>query len=720
MRYLSRSWSTLAVALAIAVWFAPLFINVKGRSLEPSLIKASANFQRGGLLSGGASGPPNGDPYWSSWCGDDANTGRLEMGPFPAPSNLCFYLRGYPSKPGLQIYLESLETGERLAFASGVIGEYWQRCLWTLPKAWRNQPVKLVGVDDAKEWAGWFAISEPRTVPVIAGLGYGYWGRLYRFLTVGFVVALVGLAVIRQVSSRMKIPEGMELAFGFAGVALAGYAIWILAVLNPFFGRAGVAATLVWAVITVVRSQTSRGPSGMGRWTDRDLPIVGAITVAAGVLYLSMLICYSPDSTLSLLAGSRFRESMPTDNEIPQFYAERLWNGAGAKDRYGDWLSSDRPPLQEGWILLCGAPVAAVDHNFTDNAQYAGIWMQLVWVAAGWAWLRAVGIDRVGATAILLGLTATGLFAFNTVYVWPKMAAAGFLIIAYTLLFETPETRGVALLGGAGAALACLSHGGVAFAGIALIPIVLASLRRTGIAKWMLACGVFGSLMLPWFFYQAFYDPPGNRLLKWHLAGVIQPDSRGFGNALAAAYRNLGWNQWLHARLANLSMIGGGSPLEKISFGRDSYGLLTDEWRRFVPSLGWWGIVSIVPVALILSKRGRFWKSARVGLAWVLMSLLVWDVLMFIPFSTGNHQGTYAFQLMALLVMAGALWRWWRPAFWLVVALQAADFFRIWLPPPPAAIVRVLQPSAAAMIALSVCGLAALYFSVRIRTPKSE
>ena len=216
MRYLSRSWRTLAVALAIAVWFAPLFINVKGRSLEPSSIKGSANFQRGGLLSGGASGPPNGDPYWSSWCGDDANTGRLEMGPFPAPSNLCFYLRGYPSKPGLQIYLENLETGERLAFASGVIGEYWQRCLWTLPKAWRNQPVKLVGVDDAKEWAGWFALSEPRTVPVIAGLGYGYWGRLYRFLTVGFVVALVGLAAIRQLSSRMKIPEGMELAFGFA------------------------------------------------------------------------------------------------------------------------------------------------------------------------------------------------------------------------------------------------------------------------------------------------------------------------------------------------------------------------------------------------------------------------------------------------------------------------------------------------------------------------
>jgi hypothetical protein len=148
------------------------------------------------------------------------------------------------------------------------------------------------------------------------------------------------------------------------------------------------------------------------------------------VIYISLLLCYPQQSGMAQLPGSRYL-GVPADNAIPQFYAERLWSGGDFKAKYGDWLSSDRPPMEVGWILLCGAPVALLNGDFASSAQYAGIWMQLIWVAAAWAWLRAAGLDRRGAMAVLIGLIASGLFAFNTVYVWPKMAAAGLLLTAF-------------------------------------------------------------------------------------------------------------------------------------------------------------------------------------------------------------------------------------------------------------------------------------------------
>ena len=45
-------------------------------------------------------------------------------------------------------------------------------------------------------------------------------------------------------------------------------------------------------------------------------------------------------------------------------------------------------------------------------------------------------------------------------------------------------------------------------------------------------------VLLPWVLYQKVYDPPGNRLLKWHIAGVIDVDSRGFLEALYQSYKN--------------------------------------------------------------------------------------------------------------------------------------------------------------------------------------
>ena len=92
------------------------------------------------------------------------------------------------------------------------------------------------------------------------------------------------------------------------------------------------------------------------------------------------------------------------------------------------------------------------------------------------------------------------------------------------------------------------------FSLLALAPLALVKLR-TRWSAWLVAAAVFAVLMLPWLAYQRFYEPPGNRLVKWHIGGVIPPDARSVSEALRDSYRELGGTKAWEARRQNFAML---------------------------------------------------------------------------------------------------------------------------------------------------------------------
>ena len=52
-----------------------------------------------------------------------------------------------------------------------------------------------------------------------------------------------------------------------------------------------------------------------------------------------------------------------------------------------------------------------------------------------------------------------------------------------------------------------------------------------------------------------YVDPPGNRLLKWHLAGVVPIDQRGVGETLWQSYRDLSPGQVVQNKQANFGVL---------------------------------------------------------------------------------------------------------------------------------------------------------------------
>ena len=169
------------------------------------------------------------------------------------------------------------------------------------------------------------------------------------------------------------------------------------------------------------------------------------------------------------MASTRFSGQLPDDNDIPQFFAEWFFihGHHGPPPIYPpDWLASDRPPLQVGYVLSQRA--FGWDHNGL-NYQVLGVVLQQLWIVGLWALLVAARVGRVTRALAMLTVLVSDVAIVNGFFVWPKMLPTAMLLAAAALIL-TPlwsELRkrllGAALIA-ALFALAMLGHGSSVFA----------------------------------------------------------------------------------------------------------------------------------------------------------------------------------------------------------------------------------------------------------------
>ncbi|HEU4462797.1 MAG TPA: hypothetical protein VFR75_09420 [Solirubrobacterales bacterium] len=389
---------------------------------------------------------------------------------------------------------------------------------------------------------------------------------------------------------------------------------------------------------------------------------------ALGSLFLVFLgfIHGGADAPLST-AASRFIGPLPADNDIPAFFAEWFYRHGhdGAPPVFpGEWLSSDRPPLQVGYALS-QYPFGWDEDKL--HYQVLAVVLQQLWIVGLWALLLAARVGRVTRALTMVTVLVSGLAIVNGFYVWPKMLPAALLLAAAALVL-TPlweELRrslwGAALLAGL-CALALLAHGGSVFG---IIPLALVAAYR-GLPSWRwigVAALVGIALMAPWSAYQKYADPPGNRLVKWTLAGVVEIDDRGTLETLGDAYGEAGFDGALHNKGQNfVTMVGGGPMVDTVQSALDSGGAddligagKAISFFNLFPSLG---LLLLAPVAMLLGRRrgppAGEWSFALVCFAAVLIGALAWGLLVFgsEALRTVLHVGSY---LVPVLAMAGAV-----------------------------------------------------------------
>lgn len=521
---------------------------------------------------------------------------------------------------------------------------------------------------------------------------------LYHFLIVVLVTSIPTAFWIVMLKRWGRLPQHaihISALAAFAGTAYLTF--W------AFFAGRSTGLVSVYAVygISTVCLVIWRKQLKAFLYADREILLAHILVILIGFSYIGILCTTAAPANADALDRSahRFNE-LPGDNLIPVVFADRLERNESVRHLFGDehdaWLSSDRPPLQTGIILsvrpiLMNPVFRAIGMRSGHSGFASSVWFQLFWIPAVWALLRALGANAKQSAAVIVVTACTGFCLLYSIYTWPKFGAAALVIGGVSLIItdrsEHSTSRWVCAAGMF--SLAHLSHGGSDFALIALPVLIFVPALRPTIRECVIAVILFITISAPWVAYQKLYDPPGDRLLKMHLAGVNDVDSRSILTALQDRYREIGWTGFLENRRANFAKLVEGDfhPMIDFNFQPDAaQDRRNAEFFFFFRALAFGNIALIVsPLLIFLLGRKSTDEQALMRkivyiLGFAILSLMAWCFLMFMPGSCVIHQGSLVPLLTVYSTAMLLMYRYSWVLFCVVSCLQFTSFLTTWVP----------------------------------------
>jgi len=587
-------------------------------------------------------------PVWDSFQGSDANTGSVVIGPFVCEDVIEFYAAGYAVDPTRLITLVRTDTKEELPLRlRGICGPHWTRARWSLPDDWHGREVTLEARDSNTGPGGWVALSRPLP-PSSRYLESA--SLAFAQLCAWLLLIAPGLAVTALLG---ELPWHRRVLATLCTCGLAGYLIFFVTFADRYAGA--ILSSMVLGGSLMALALRRRQVVEMAR--DKEYSLSLGISLAASLFAGLGCYLYGGQEMPEGLVQNRAGLGYPGDPWLPWALCEIVAKNLPLQPFCADWLSSDRPPLQAGLALLIRPMMnGPLHYTFVGVAVQSWVWPAL------WVFLRRLGASPKASALVLAVCLFNGFFFFNTFYCWPKLLPTAYLLLATALLWERPKGEGItwgsAVLAGLCAGLAMLGHGGSAFglAGIVLSYFIMR--RRLNLALVVAPALLVVVLMVPWTIYQKVYDPPGDRLIKYHLAGREAIDPRGSLTVIAEAYRQTPVSTLVENRLSNFQYQLCGrtewyentlKSWERVRRGEYFHGLaLFGRTSReagffhYAQALG--PMLFALPWLLVLLIRHR--KSAEAGVArgalWLWStSTVVWCLLMFSYNTAVMHAGSY-------------------------------------------------------------------------------
>lgn len=436
--------------------------------------------------------------------------------------------------------------------------------------------------------------------------------------------------------------------------AIGFVAFWVYYVSHS----AGICLTwlCVTALIGHAAARGARNVASDGAPASRLLEVTAWLVV---FIFVTGLFPYAQDWNSWHFAANRWR-GLPIDNWLPKIFADQLWEMKLQKPMMGDWLSSDRPPLQTG-IYLLAKTLAPNDPGFY---QVLGMWLQATFLVPSIIILRRL-LPRQAMWMATLTVALSATIMINTLFVWPKLLAATYTAIFY-IVISRPASKIVWLsvvMAGIAAALAMLAHGGAIFSilGISLWALVSGQFHR---ARLLAASAVIAAVAYaPWVYYQHAIDPPGNRLIIWHVAGFVPIQPGNTLDIIKRGYSDMTPSSWFQGKLESLSTLTKGST----QFFDDAKNLMTYPSGRDLPGKGgtmiefsfyylsyalWWfsPLTALFGLALSRLRRRHLPNEIWPLLISTIGAMAVWTIILYKAGDTVIHQGAYLVPMAMLFI----------------------------------------------------------------------
>lgn len=488
----------------------------------------------------------------------------------------------------------------------------------------------------------------------------------------------------------------------------------------------------------------------------RDVLTPLLLALCMGFTYTGSTLLYGGEVHVSLVANSRYRDPLPPDNILPRLVAERVVDGIRGEPFIADWLSSDRPPLQAAVETMVSPFIPKGSREL--NYQALATMLQLLVIPAGWILLRRLGLNFLSTLGVVSATALSGTVALNSTYVWPKLLCAAYSILAIAALIPLANSDQVArsrtllpvslpaglplrmpsgLLAGTGLGLSFAAHGGALFV---MLPIICVLIVAFGLSVWRstradgvvntktgpseivgLGAGVLivsALLFAPWLGYQRVVAPPGNRLLKWHLAGVVDIDQRSFGQAMIDRYTTPPLREVVANKTSNIRelfnparfvadiipVLGADNSIDRVR--QREFGHLGNSVSISVTGIGM-GLVGW----LLKRRRSRELTVGLLGLGSGVLATLVWCLVLYGPKATLPHQGSLAVPLLLIgssALLAASAHRWLLGAF---VAISAYKVTRVWILAGPLSPERQRSTAALGMLLIGAAAFVIVLLS---------
>lgn len=606
---------------------------------------------------------------WGSFCSlGRKKPAMARTSAFSAPQYLRIYLIGYNSPT---LALQRVSDGARYILQPYIQEDRrWVSFDYRLPADWQGKQVRLVAEGNAEQ-TPWRGFSEP-----ISGSGQVHLGDAVSLLALTslhfsaiMICALLPTVVAVWRGLRDTIQAGL---ITLAGAAAPGYCMFWLNLYSSRWGHYGAVLIIIGSLAGLLVSIRKLDSAGLAVLRPLVCPLL--LVGVAALLVVSSGFLYGGLSESLSVPRVRFSHLLPNDNLIPLKLAEGDRKEHMPVPLDGDWLSSDRPPLQAG-IVLAQFPLFRQPREL--GYTIVSVLAQSLWIFALWLLLAAFKLNPRVIGLALAACLFSGFVFLNSFYVWPKLLAAAY-VLGFFAAFVTSKPVCLSwlefcIVPGALLSFSLLAHGGSMFGLITIIPLVLFFRRPWPVKRLLASAALAFVLYLPWVLYQKLYDPPGNRLLKWHLAGVVPVDKRDFLETIEASYSKLTFGQIVAYKKQNFEQVFGGgwrnmgeialflkkviSP-HALSTAAANASWLRIEWfLSFSCSLG---LFIFAPYALLAGIAKRFrsaeWRVACMLWGLVFVSLAIWCVLMFGPGATSIHQGAYSTVLLAIAGSVLSLW----------------------------------------------------------------
>jgi hypothetical protein len=542
------------------------------------------------------------------------------------------------------------------------------------------------------------------------------------------LLCVPGCAVVQLIPQLRTQPNDLHFAMALGITATFGYFLFFLFRVSLTAARA-LSVCVFLAGATVLLWRITRFKPVSIRTAIATLPhkqFFGdvVLTFASALLVMMSMILYGRYNTPIELARMRWVPYLPMDNALPQLHAWRIENRSLAEPLIDEWMSSDRPPLQTGIHLMTWFVPGRGDSR---GYQLVSTLLQASVLASLRAFLQSCAFSRRTSAWTTLGVAFTGTFVVNTGYVWPKLIAGAFTISTLTFLvrwWKDPTVASLALAGWC-ATLALLSHGGAMFMFLPIAvfavfigPNVWWRLREAGLLRSSISViGIAAGMLAPWSIYTRLVAPPGNRLLKWHLAGVTEVDNRSTWQTLLDVYSATPRDQLLRYKWENVAVLFDPQRLIGDVFGfvgdTDERALIraTDFYRVLNPVAV---VLPVLVIAAIIRLGSRQvdasgpWRS--IGLLSVLLTgtVALWCVLMFVPRATVPFTGSSAMMILLLVLPVLLADQWWRYGAMVCAGWLAVRALPVWLFARP---IHEATVSASSVAAVGIVACVAVLFA---------